>query len=71
MKKWLPHHAMAENLGLVSTSMRPKLGRKSYFTAEASQGPDEADGNPVHLLRHPHSKRGAAGGQDRAQMAAS
>ena len=33
---------------------------------EASQGPDEADGNPVHLLRHPHSKRGAAGGQGRA-----
>ncbi len=23
---------MAENLGLVSKSMRPKLGRKSYFT---------------------------------------
>ena len=38
---------------------------------EASQDPDEADGNPVHLLRHPHSKRGAAGGQDREQMAAS
>lgn len=29
---------------------------------KASQSPDEADGNPVHLLRHPHSKRGAAGG---------
>ena len=28
------------------------------------QGQDEADGNPVHLLRHPHGKRGAAGGQD-------
>ena len=34
---------------------------------EASQGPDEADGNPVHLLRHSHGKRGAAGGQDRAE----
>ena len=34
---------------------------------EADQGPDEADGNPVHLLRHPHGKRGAAGGQDRAE----
>ena len=34
---------------------------------EAGQGPDEADGNPVHLLRHPHGKRGAAGGQDRAE----
>ena len=27
------------------------------------QGPDEADGTPVHLLRHTHGKRGAAGGQ--------
>ena len=30
--------------------------------SEAGQGPDEADVNPVHLLRHPHGKRGAAGG---------
>ena len=30
----LPLHAMAENFGLVSKSLRPKLGRKSYFTAE-------------------------------------
>ena len=37
---------------------------------EASQGPDEVDGNPVHLLRHPHSKRGAAGRQDRAESTA-
>ena len=28
MKKLLPLHAMAENFGLVSKSMRPKLGRK-------------------------------------------
>ena len=34
---------------------------------EASQGPDEADGNPVHLLRHTHGKRGAAGRQNRAE----
>ena len=34
---------------------------------KASQGPDEVDGNPVHLLRHPHGKRGAAGGQNRAE----
>ena len=34
---------------------------------EAGQGSDEVDGNPVHLLRHPHGKRGAAGGQDRAE----
>ena len=37
---------------------------------EAGQGPDEADGNPVHLLRHPYGKRGAAGGQDRAESTA-
>ena len=37
---------------------------------EAGQGPDEADGNPVHLLRHPHGKRGAAGGQDRTESTA-
>ena len=34
MKKLLPLHAMAENFGLVSKSLRPKLGRKAYFTAE-------------------------------------
>ena len=34
---------------------------------EAGQGPDEADGNPVHLLRLPHSKRGAVGRQDRTE----
>ena len=34
MKKLLPLHAMAENFGLVSKSMMPKLGRKSYFTPE-------------------------------------
>ena len=33
------------------------------------QGQDESDGNPVHLLRHPHGKRGAAGGQDRTKGA--
>ena len=31
--------------------------------SQESQGPDEADGNPVHLLRHPHGERGAAGGR--------
>ena len=33
------------------------------------QGQDEADGNPVYLLRHPHGKRGAVGGQDRTKGA--
>ena len=32
------------------------------------QHQDEADGNPVHLLRHPQGKRGAAGGQDRTEV---
>ena len=34
MKKLLPLHAMAENFGLISKSLRPKLGRKSHFTPE-------------------------------------
>ena len=36
----------------------------------ATQGTDGADGNPLHLLRHPHSKCGAAGGQNRAESTA-
>ena len=34
IKRLLPLHKMAESLGLVSMSLRPKLGRKSYFTPE-------------------------------------
>ena len=34
---------------------------------KAAQGPDEADGNPVHLLRHSHGKRGAACRLNRAE----
>ena len=37
---------------------------------EAVQGSDEVDGNPVHLLRHPHGKRGAVDRQDRAESTA-
>ena len=33
------------------------------------QGQDKAGGNPLHLLRHLHGKRGAIGGQDRARGA--
>ena len=43
---------------------------KEALRLAASQGPDEADGNPVHLLRHSYGKRGAAGGQDRAESTA-
>ena len=34
IKKLLPLRKMAESLGLTSKSLRPKLGRKSYFTPE-------------------------------------
>ena len=34
MKKILPLHEMAESFGLVSKSMMPRRGRKSYFTPE-------------------------------------
>ena len=34
MKKLLQLHAMAENFELGSKSLRPKLGRRSYFTPE-------------------------------------
>lgn len=36
----------------------------------ASKDPDEVDGNPVYLLRHPHGKHGTAGRQDRAESTA-
>ena len=34
------------------------------------QGPDEADGNPVHLLRHTHGKCSTACGQDKTESTA-
>ena len=34
MKRILPLHEMAKSLGLVSESLRPKRGRRSYFTPE-------------------------------------
>jgi hypothetical protein len=34
IKRLLPLRKMAESLGLVSKSLRPKLGRRSYFTPE-------------------------------------
>ena len=34
MKKILPLREMAKNFGLISGSLRPKLGRRSYFTPE-------------------------------------
>ena len=46
------------------------LNTERTLRPEESQGTDEANGNPVHLLRHPHSKRGAAGRQDRTESTA-
>ena len=34
IKSLLPLHEMAENFGLVSKRMRPRLGRKAFFTPE-------------------------------------
>ena len=34
IKKLLPLREMADNFGLVRKSMRPKLGRKSFFTSD-------------------------------------
>jgi len=34
MKRLLPLHEMAESFGLTCKSMKPKLGRRSYFTPE-------------------------------------
>ena len=34
IKKLLPLCEMAENFGLIRKSVRPKLGRKSFFTTE-------------------------------------
>lgn len=49
---------------------------KRLFGVEAKKvgggesSPDEADGNPAHLLRHSHGKHGSAGGQNRAENTA-
>ena len=37
MKKHLPLREMAESLGLVSKSVMPKSGRKSYFNPEGKE----------------------------------
>ena len=50
--------------------MEIRSSYRKHLRAITPQGMDEADGDPVHLLRHPHGKRGAAGGQDRAESTA-
>ena len=66
MKHWL-------NKGLTLSNQRVPLC--SYWISSPKnshpkgQGKDKADGNPVYLLRHPHGKRGATGGQDRTKGA--
>ena len=49
---------------------RPSNLSERALRPKASQGSDKVDGNPVHLLCHPHSKRGAAGRQNRAESTA-
>ena len=48
-------------------------GKHPQQDSESQQATFETDsegqGNPIHLLRHPHGKRGAVGGQDRAKSA--
>ena len=44
-----------------------RSAHKRELRPEAGQGSDEADGNPLHLLRHPHDKRGAVERQNRAE----
>ena len=134
IKRLLPLHELATSCGLMGESLRPKRGRRSYFTPEgkvalmflkmkiqelqeqlakawkpwmkdlvheagppvsredgaglrtcrigpgarhhdgglvrdaegalrsqAGKGQEEGDGDPVHLLRHPHGERGESG----------
>ena len=69
-----PLYAMAENLGTCQGEGDSDGGfvrhTERALRPKAGQGPDEADGNPVHLLRHSHGKRGVAGAQDRAESTA-
>ena len=44
-----------------------KVGGDTGYTETENRDYCKADGNPVHLLRHPHGKRGPAGGQDRTK----
>ena len=50
--------------------MEIRSSYRKHLRAITPQGMDEADGDPVHLLRHPHGKRGAADGRDRAESTA-
>ena len=52
MKKILPLHEMAESFGLVSKSMVPKRGRKSYFTPEGKVAPFH-EGIGYHSMEYP------------------
>ena len=46
-----------------------KVGGDTGHAGTENRDYCKADGNPVHLLRHPHGKRGSAGGQDRTKGA--
>ena len=45
-----------------------KVGGDTGYAGTENRDYCKADGNPVHLLRHPQGKRGAAGGQDRTEV---
>ena len=46
-----------------------KVGGDTGYAGTENRDYCKANGNPVHLLRHPHGKRGSAGGQDRTKGA--
>ena len=41
-----------------------KVGGDTGYAGTENRDYCKANGNPLHLLRHPHGKRGSAGGQD-------
>ena len=41
-----------------------KVGGDTGYAGTENRGYCKANGNPLHLLRHPHGKRGSVGGQD-------
>ena len=45
-----------------------KVGGDTGYAGTENRDYCKANGNPLHLLRHPHGKRGAAGGQDRTEV---
>ena len=54
----------------MSNTMKGPFGTlKEYCISDEAKHQAATDGNPLHLLRHPHGKCGPAGGQDRTKGA--